>query len=119
MWGQQADDVEQLAGLGGSHPMTAVALVVCLLSPTRILPLARFCGKLILFVSALGVAVADTGAGRQSWWVALAIAGAVNAAISTVTPCGLLPSCTSVERQCQNHAEHTRHGSPIGTPWLR
>jgi NADH-quinone oxidoreductase subunit N len=81
---RQVDDVEQLSGLGMSHPAIAVALAVCLLSLTGIPPLAGFWGKLLLFANALAVASADAGAGLgvRPWLIGLAVVGAVNAAIS-------------------------------------
>jgi NADH-quinone oxidoreductase subunit N len=75
--------VDQLAGLSGSHPMTAAAIAVFMFSLTGLPPLAGFWGKLTLFTSALGIDSRDPEAGGLwPWFVALAAVGALNAAIS-------------------------------------
>jgi NADH-quinone oxidoreductase subunit N len=77
------DRVEQLAGLSASHPKTAAAIAVFMLSLTGLPPLAGFWGKLTLFTGALSVDARDPDAGGLwPWFLALAVVGALNAAIS-------------------------------------
>jgi NADH-quinone oxidoreductase subunit N len=77
------DTVDELAGLAGSHPKTAAALAVFMFSLTGLPPLAGFWGKFTLFTGALGVDAKNPEASSLwPWFLALAIVGAVNAAIS-------------------------------------
>lgn len=80
---RQLDGVEELVGLGRTRPLPALAIAVFMFSLTGIPPLAGFFGKLFVFGSALGV---DAGAGAPGnphpWFVALAVAGVLNSAIS-------------------------------------
>ncbi len=77
------DTVDQLAGLSASFPKTAAALAVFMFSLTGLPPLAGFWGKLTLFTGALGVDAKDPdGSGLWGWFLALAVVGALNAAIS-------------------------------------
>jgi len=71
------ESVDDLAGLGTTHPRLALAMVVCLLSLAGIPPLAGFFGKFALFASAFNVAV--NGDSNLFFW--LAVIGALNAAI--------------------------------------
>jgi NADH-quinone oxidoreductase subunit N len=75
---QQVDGLDELAGLGRSRPLPALALAVSMFSLAGVPPLAGFWGKLTLFTSALGV---DSSPLRP-WFVGLAIVGAINAAIA-------------------------------------
>jgi NADH-quinone oxidoreductase subunit N len=71
------ETVEDLAGLGQTHPATALALAVCLFSLAGIPPLAGFMGKFELFAAAF---LASTGPdGDLFWW--LAVIGVLNSAI--------------------------------------
>ena len=80
---RQVDALDDLAGLAGSHPKTAGAIALFMFSLTGLPPLAGFWGKFMLFTGALGVdARPDADGGLASWFVALAIVGVVNAAIS-------------------------------------
>ena len=83
------DGVDDLAGLGLTHPRTAAAISVFMFSLTGLPPLAGFFGKLTLFTDALAVDAAHADAVGQyeagplwSWFLALAIVGVLNAAIS-------------------------------------
>lgn len=78
---KQIDDVEELAGLawtaGPTRPLLALAIALFMFSLTGIPPLAGFWGKLAVFFSALGV-----GGNQRGWFVGLAVAGVLNAAIA-------------------------------------
>jgi NADH-quinone oxidoreductase subunit N len=77
------DAVDDLAGAGRTHPMTALMMAVFMFSLTGIPPLAGFWGKLNLLAGALSVRPRDTDVTTvRTWFVALAVAGVVNAAIS-------------------------------------
>jgi NADH-quinone oxidoreductase subunit N len=83
--GQRAsvDSVDELAGLSSSYPKTAAALAIFMFSLTGLPPLAGFWGKFVLFTAALGVDAKNPEASSLwPWFLALAIVGAVNAAIS-------------------------------------
>ncbi len=84
---RQVNDVDELAGLGRTHPSMALALTVFLFSLAGIPPLAGFWGKLTLFSAALNSALAlDSASGvagavsLRNWLLALAVVGALNAA---------------------------------------
>jgi NADH-quinone oxidoreductase subunit N len=77
--GCEIEGVEQLAGLGRTHPTAAAALAVFLFSLAGLPPLAGFWGKFSVFASALA-AVAEGW--PQRWLVALAVLGVVNAAVA-------------------------------------
>jgi NADH-quinone oxidoreductase subunit N len=86
---RQVNDVDELAGLGRTRPGAALAMAIFLFSMAGIPPLAGFWGKLGLFSaaleSALGLDAASAQPGAASlrnWLVALAIVGALNAAIA-------------------------------------
>jgi NADH-quinone oxidoreductase subunit N len=68
------DGVEELAGLGRTHPLMAALLAWFLFSLTGVPPLAGFWGKLVVFGSALSVGGA--------WFTTLAVVGALNAAVA-------------------------------------
>ena len=74
--------VDELAGLGRTHPAIAGAIAVFMFSLAGIPPLAGFWGKLSLFGSAIEVAVGELPAGMSWWFTVLAIIGALNAAIA-------------------------------------
>lgn len=83
---QQVDKVDELAGLGRTHPWTGIALALFMFSLAGIPPLAGFWGKFTLFSSAIGVVLnGKAGAAftpEQLWFLALAIVGVLNAAIA-------------------------------------
>ncbi len=78
---QQIETVEELAGLGRTHPAMAAALAVCLFSLAGLPPAAGLWGKLMLFGSALNVQDAG-GISLRPWFIALAIIGVLNAAVA-------------------------------------
>jgi NADH-quinone oxidoreductase subunit N len=69
--GEDATDVDDLAGLAGRHPVTALALSLFLLSLIGIPPLGGFVGKFYLF-----------GAAVRSGHVWLAVLGVLNSAVA-------------------------------------
>ena len=76
-------EVDDLAGLARSNPLTALFLAVFLFSLMGIPPLAGFTGKLLIFASALNFnegGLAD--AHVRNWFLALAVIGVVNATIA-------------------------------------
>jgi NADH-quinone oxidoreductase subunit N len=81
----QVDSLDELAGLGRSRPLPALALAVSMFSLAGVPPLAGFWGKLTLFYSALGVdssPASGASAPLRPWFVGLAIIGVINAAIA-------------------------------------
>jgi NADH-quinone oxidoreductase subunit N len=70
--------VDDLAGLGRTHPMAALAMALCLFSLAGIPPLAGFWGKFSIFASALSVTGSDS---MVRMFRLLAVIGVVNAAI--------------------------------------
>ncbi len=70
------ESVDDLAGAGWAQPWLGAGLAVCLLSLSGIPPLVGFWGKFEIFTSAL--AAQEMG---ESWFLWLAIAGVLNAAI--------------------------------------
>jgi NADH-quinone oxidoreductase subunit N len=70
------ETVDDLAGLGQTHPKTALAMVLCLFSLAGIPPLAGFYGKFQIFAAAFSVPGQD--ATLLQW---LAIIGVINSAI--------------------------------------
>lgn len=80
---KQLSSIDELAGLAKTYPKTAAALAVFMFSLTGLPPLAGFWGKFTLFTGALGVDARNPdSSGLWPWFLALAIAGALNAAIS-------------------------------------
>jgi NADH-quinone oxidoreductase subunit N len=80
---RQIDAVDELAGLRVTHPVVAAALAVFMFSLAGIPPLAGFWGKFALFAVALDVQLAGQAAEWiRPWFIALAIAGVLNAAIA-------------------------------------
>lgn len=82
---RQIDAVDELAGLSRTRPWTAAAIALFLFSLTGLPPLAGFWGKLAIFGSALSVDAGGGSAGSpQAWFIFLAVAGVLNAAVSAV-----------------------------------
>ena len=78
---QQIETVEELAGLGRTHPAMAAALAVCMFSLAGLPPAAGLWGKLMLFGSALNVE-AGSGGPLRPWFIGLAVIGVLNAAVA-------------------------------------
>lgn len=74
--GRPVETVDDLAGLGRTQPLAALAMAICLFSLAGVPPLAGFWGKLFLFTSALSV-----GGEHARLFTWLAILGVINAAI--------------------------------------
>jgi len=81
---RQIDGVDELAGLGRTHPFTALAIAVFMFSLAGIPPLAGFWGKFTIFASAFGFGLGggDTPAPEQIWFLLLAVIGVLNAAVA-------------------------------------
>ena len=71
------ETVDDLVGLGRSHPFWALCLTVCLFSLAGIPPLAGFFGKFELFAAAFNMSTGPDG----YWFRWLAVAGVLNSAI--------------------------------------
>lgn len=84
--GRQVDHVDELTGLGKTHPWTAIAASLFLFSLAGIPPLPGFWGKLAVFSSALSVRLetADALFAMHPAFTALAVVGVLNAAIGAV-----------------------------------
>jgi NADH-quinone oxidoreductase subunit N len=79
--------VEELSGLYRAHPAMAAALAICLFSLTGLPPLAGFWGKFAIFGGAISIDLPSrlepqAAATIHYWFVAAAIVGMLNAAIS-------------------------------------
>ena len=74
---RQVETVDDLSGLGRTHPGPALALAVCLFSLAGIPPLAGFWGKFELFASAFSASSGEDGG--LFWW--LAVVGVLNSAV--------------------------------------
>ena len=77
--GRPVEAIDDLAGIGQSHPVTAAAMAVFLFSLIGLPLTAGFAGKLLLFIGAF-TAPADTPTMRHLYQV-LAVVAAVNAAV--------------------------------------
>jgi NADH-quinone oxidoreductase subunit N len=77
---RQIDTLDELAGLGQTHPTVAAAVAACLFSLAGLPPLGGLWAKLLVFGSALAAEPA-AGGPHHPWLVALAIVGVLNAAI--------------------------------------
>jgi NADH-quinone oxidoreductase subunit N len=84
--GRQVDHIDELTGLGKTHPAIAVAAALFLFSLAGIPPLPGFWGKLAVFSSALGVRLETSDAlfAMHPAFAALAVVGVLNAAIGAV-----------------------------------
>lgn len=76
--GEEADDINDLAGLASRHPLLAGVMVVSMLSLIGLPPMIGFLGKVYLFGSV--IAQAD---GRPAFLV-LVVLGVLNSAVSAV-----------------------------------
>lgn len=84
--GKQVDHIEELTGLGTTHPALAAAMTLFLFSLAGIPPLPGFWAKLSIFASALSVrqTVGDGLTAVHPAFVCLAVVGVLNAAIGGV-----------------------------------
>ncbi len=78
----EVDAIEELAGLHRSHPMIAVSIAFFMFSLIGLPPLAGFWGKLGLIVNALAVDIVPSTEQAGIWFVTLAVAAVLNAALS-------------------------------------
>ncbi len=81
---RQVEHMDDLAGVGSTHPLAGMMLAVFMFSLAGIPPLAGFWGKFAVFFSALGVDTdsAALGGSVRSWFLLLAVVGVLNAAIA-------------------------------------
>jgi NADH-quinone oxidoreductase subunit N len=80
---KELNQVEELAGLGRSRPVTAAILAICMFSLSGIPPLAGFWGKLVLFGGAVRLAFdAPPDSSVRIWFIVLSIVGVLNAAVA-------------------------------------
>ncbi len=80
---RRVDNIDELAGLYRTRPVSAAMIAVFMFSLTGIPPLAVFWGKFQIFGSALNVYAGTNPHGSvRFWFVALAIIGVLNAAVS-------------------------------------
>ena len=81
---RQVDGVDELAGVGRTHPWAGLAIAVFMFSLAGLPPLAGFWGKLALFASALGVdGTSAANSSPRIWFIVLAVIGGLNAAIAS------------------------------------
>jgi NADH-quinone oxidoreductase subunit N len=78
---QPVEAVDELAGLGRTHPLTAACMAVCLFSLTGLPPAGGLWGKFFVFGSALSVQ-GDADGSLRTWFIALTVIGVLNAAIA-------------------------------------
>ena len=78
---REVNDVNDLSGLSRNRPVAAGLLAVFMFSLAGIPPLAGFWGKLTLFSGALSASGVGSD-GSSPWFLFLAIAGVINAAIA-------------------------------------
>ncbi|MEQ8786300.1 MAG: NADH-quinone oxidoreductase subunit N [Pirellulaceae bacterium] len=79
---RELDAIDELKGVGRTHPQAAGPLAVFMFSLAGIPPLAGFWGKFSLFGSAVQIARTTDSQSVQMWFVVLAVVGALNAAIA-------------------------------------
>ena len=81
-YGPADGQLDALSGLTRSQPIIALAMAVFMFSLAGLPPLAGFWGKLTLLGGALDVYLTPGDADLRRWFLALAIVGAINAAIA-------------------------------------
>lgn len=80
--GQPITTMDELAGLGETRPLAAAMIAVFMFSLAGVPPLAGFWGKLGIFASALRVDNFDPADNLRAWFIGLAVAGLLNAALA-------------------------------------
>lgn len=73
---------DDLAGLGQTQPLAAATIAAAMFSFSGIPIFAGFWGKFGLFMSAVNLATTSTNRTISTWFIILAIVGALNAAIA-------------------------------------
>ena len=81
---RQVETIDDLAGLGLTHPVWAMAMAMCLFSLAGVPPFAGFFGKFWIFASA----ITPEQVGNDSSLLWLAIIGCLNAAAGSSITCG-------------------------------
>jgi NADH-quinone oxidoreductase subunit N len=79
---REIDKVDELSGLGKTHPIAAALLALFMFSLAGIPPLAGFWGKLDLFSGAVRVYTHSPLSPAALWYLGLAIVAALNTAIA-------------------------------------
>src|SRR5205823_5301200 len=74
---RSVETIDDLAGLGSTQPLPALALAICLLSLSGIPPLAGFWGKFEIFASAIAASPEE----EAGAFILLAVIGVLNAAV--------------------------------------
>jgi NADH-quinone oxidoreductase subunit N len=115
---QHVEFVDQLAGLSSRRPLTAAIAAVCLFSLAGIPPLIGFWGKLTLFSSALGVGLRQELGEASYWFLALAVIGALNAAIAAAYYLRLIAAMyfRSAPDRSDSRSSELPSESPSGSP---
>lgn len=82
--GHRVDQVDELAGLGRTHPAVAIPMAAFLFSLAGTPPLAGFWGKLTIFYSAIGISGGEAVINQQlqQGCLALAVIGVLNAVVA-------------------------------------
>jgi NADH-quinone oxidoreductase subunit N len=100
------ETVDDLAGLGMTQPLPALAMAICLLSLAGIPPLAGFWGKFEIFTSAF----AASPEGASGPFVLLAVIGVLNAAVGAYY---YLRIVVTMYLRPSKQAVHARGGWPV------
>jgi NADH-quinone oxidoreductase subunit N len=79
--GREISTLDEIAGLNKSRPTAAALMAIFMFSLAGIPPLAGFMGKFMLFSSAVRLAIDTADSQTQTWMIALAVVGSLNAAI--------------------------------------
>jgi NADH-quinone oxidoreductase subunit N len=77
------DNVDELAGVGRTHPFAGVAMALFMFSLAGVPPMAGFFGKLTLLFGAVGEGYeVHSGTTLNAWFLLLAVVAVLNSAIS-------------------------------------
>jgi NADH-quinone oxidoreductase subunit N len=80
--GKPLETIDDLAGIGWAQPWAGLCLAICMFSLTGVPPMAGFWGKLSLFMGPVQLASDPATVSLRPYFVFLAIAGVVNAAVA-------------------------------------